>query len=121
MTNKDNKEEPKEEEIIEGIILDVDYGYGMKYKDQENLYLKLEVQAFDGHKYIQLLKKEKIAKILLQFKGNYTTENSLNSCLMHQNIYLLSSDKTNTIPNAIAKMPPQVYPQYTWIYNDNWN
>lgn len=113
-------DEEAEEKIIKGIIVDVNYGYGMKYRDEENLYLKLEVQQFDGHLCVQLFGKDKIGKLLQQFKGNYRGESSLKN-LMHEQIYLLESDKTNTIPNAIAKLPPNEYTQYDWIYNDNWN
>lgn len=112
--------EENEERVIKGIIINIDYGYGMKYKDEENLYLKLEVQQFDGYLCVQLFGQEKIGKLLQQFKGNYRGESSLKN-LMHEQIYLLESDKTNTIPNAIAKLPPNEYTQYDWIYNDNWN
>ena len=108
------------EEIIEGIIINVDYGYGMKYKDEENLYLKLEIQQFDGYLCVQLFGQEKVGKLLQQFKGDYRGESSLNN-LMHRQVYLLASEKVNTIPSAIAKLPPSEYTQYSWVYNDNWN
>ena len=108
-----------EEEIIKGIITKVDYGYGMKYNDAENLYLKLEIQQFDGYKCVQLFSSEKIGKLLIQFKSDYSRELAL-SQLMHRKVYLLG-DKTNGVPNAIAPLPPSEYPQYSWIENDNWN
>ena len=113
--------EENEEKITEGIIIDVDYGFGMKYMDQNNLYLKIEIQMFDGYRCIQLFNQEKIPKLLLQFKSDYITENSFKTCLMHRKVYLLDSDRTNSIPNAIANMPPNLYPQYEWIRNNNWD
>lgn len=110
----------QEEEIIEGVILKADFGYGMKYKDEENLYLKLEVQQFDGYECVQLFGEEKIGKLLQQFKGDYRGEVSV-STLIHRRVYLLGSDMTNSIPNAISKLPPSRYQQYDWVYNDNWN
>ena len=109
-----------EEEIIKGIILEADYGYGMKYKDMEHLYLKLKIQCFDGYECIQLFNQDKIGKLLLQFKGDYKGEMSVQS-LKHQKVFLLSSDRVNSVPSAIAKLPPNTFKQYDWIYNDNWN
>ena len=103
---------------IEGIILDIDYGFGMKYSDIENMYLKLNIQQFNGNTCVQLFKQEDIGKILLQFKGEYRGEISLKT-LKHCQVFL-SSDNVNGIPNAIAKMPPEKYPQYSWIENSNW-
>lgn len=113
-SNKDN------EEIIEGIILRADFGFGMKYKDEENLYLKLEIQQFDGYECVQLFGGDKIGKLLVQFKGDYRGEVSIQT-LVHRRVYLLGSDMTNSIPNAVSKLPPTKYQQYDWIYNDNWN
>lgn len=107
------------EKIMEGVILEADYGFGMKYTDMENMYLKLEIQQFDGHQGIQLFNQEKVGKLLLQFKGDYRGELSLNH-LKHRRVFL-SDESTNGVPNAIAKMPPSDYPQYSWIENDNWN
>lgn len=104
---------------MEGVILEVDYGFGMKYTDMENMYLKLEIQQFDGHQGVQLFNQEKVGKLLLQFKGDYRGELSLNH-LKHRRVFL-SNESTNGVPNAIAKMPPSDYPQYSWIENDNWN
>ena len=108
------------DEIVEGVILRVDYGYGMKFTDPENLYLKLEIMQFDGEESIQLFGQDKVGKLLLQFKGDYRGELSL-SHLKHRRIFLLASKKTNGILDAIAKLPPSKYPQYSWIENDNWN
>lgn len=107
------------EKVMEGVILEVDYGFGMKYTDMENMYLKLEIQQFDGHQGAQLFSQEKVGKLLLQFKGDYRGELSLNH-LKHRRVFL-SDESTNGVPNAIAKMPPSDYPQYSWIENDNWN
>ena len=115
MTDKNDKKE----EVIEGVILDVDYGFGMKYTDMENMYLKLEIQTFEGNQSVQLFGKEKVGKLLLQFKGDYRGELSLKH-LKHRRIFL-SKKTTNGVSNSIAKMPPQEYPQYSWIENDNWN
>lgn len=107
------------EKVMEGVILEVDYGFGMKYTDMENMYLKLEIQQFDGNQGVQLFKQEKVGKLLLQFKGDYRGELSLNH-LKHRKVFL-SDKSTNGVPDAIAKMPPSDYPQYSWIENDNWN
>ena len=107
------------ENIIEGIIIDVDFGYGMKYKDADNLYLKLHIQQFDGFDCIQLFHIDKVGKLLIQFKSDYSRELSLKQ-LVNRRCYLL--DKTvNGVPEAIAVLPPLEYPQYSWIYNDNWD
>ena len=103
-----NNSEDDEEKVIEGIILDVDYGFGMKFKE------------FDGFDCVQLFGNDDIAKLLLQYKGDYRGEISCNT-LKHRRIYLLASDMTNGIPNAVAKLPPSKYPQYSWIYNQNWD
>lgn len=113
------KEVKKEEKVLEGVILDVDYGYGMKYADRENLYLKLEIQQFDGVQCVQLFNQDTIGKLLLQFKGDYRGEISLKH-LKHCTVFL-SEDQTNGVPNKIAKMPPQQFPQYNWIQNNNWD
>lgn len=107
------------EKVMEGVILEVDYGFGMKYTDMENMYLKLEIQQFNGHQGVQLFNQEKVGKLLLQFKGDYRGELSLHH-LKHRRVFL-SDECTNGVPNAIAKMPPSDYPQYSWIENDNWN
>lgn len=110
--------EDSREASIEGIILDIDYGFGMKYADTENMYLKLEIQQFNGRSCVQLFKQDDIGKLLLQFKGDCRGEISLKN-LKHRQIFL-SNDITNGVPNAIAKMPPEKYPQYSWIKNSNW-
>lgn len=109
----------KIEDYLEGIILEADYGFGMKYTDTENMYLKLEIQEFNGNIGIQLFSQDKIGKLLLQFNNEYRGEVSL-SHLQHKRVFL-SKETTNGVPNAIAKMPPELYPQYSWIENDNWN
>lgn len=110
--------EDSREASIEGIILNVDYGFGMKYADTDNMYLKLEIQQFNGHSCVQLFKQDDIGRLLLQFKSDYRGEISLKN-LRHCQIFL-SNDITNGVPNAIAKMPPEKYPQYSWIENSNW-
>lgn len=109
----------EEEKTIEGIIIDVDYGFGMKYADPNNMYLKIEIQMFDGFLCTQLFGIDKIGKLLLQFKGDYRDDTSIKN-LVHQKLYLLD-DRVNSVPSAIAKLPPSQYPQYSWIENDNWN
>ena len=108
------------ENIIEGIIINADFGFGMKYKDINNLYLKIEIQQYDGWVSTQLFRDEKVAKLLMQFKGNYRSDSGVKS-LLHQTVYSLASDKINGVPSAIAVLPPSRYPQYEWIYNDNWD
>ena len=112
-------EKETEKEFQKGVILEADYGFGMKYTDKENMYLKLEIQEFNGNIGIQLFAQDKIGKILLQFNNEYRGEVSL-SHLKHK-IVFLSDKTTNGVPNAIAKMPPNQYHQYEWIENDNWN
>lgn len=109
----------EEEKVIEGIIIRVDYGYGMKYNDPQRLYLKLEIQQFNGAETVQLFREDKIGKLLIQFKRDYTQELSI-SHLKHRRCFLLD-DLTNGVPNAIAVMPPSRYPQYSWVNNDNWD
>lgn len=109
----------EKEKFSEGIILNADYGFGMKYTDAEKMYLKLEIQEFNGNIGVQLFNQDKIGKILLQFNNEYRGELSLKH-LKHKRIFL-SDTTTNGVPDAIAKMPPELYPQYSWIANDNWN
>ena len=107
------------EDYSEGIILDIDYGFGMKYMDKDNMYLKLEIQEFNGNIGIQLFNQKKIGKLLLQFNDEYRGEMSIKH-LKHKRIFL-SKETTNGVPNAVAKMPPELYPQYDWIPNSNWD
>lgn len=106
--------------VVEGIIVSIDFGYGMKYKDENTLYLKMEIQQFDGYLCVQLFRQDKIPVILKQFKKDYTNSISLKS-LLHHKVYLLASESTQAVPDAIAKMPPHEFKEYKWIYNDNWN
>lgn len=110
----------EDDNLIEGIIIKTDFGYGMKYKDEENLYLKLNIQQFDGYECVQLFNMEQVGKLLLQFKGDYRGELSLET-LKHQKVFLLNNEQTHGIPDAIAKLPPEKYTQYSWIYNNNWD
>ena len=80
---------------------------------------KLEIQQFDGNQGVQLFNQEQMSKLLLQFKGDYRGELSLKH-LKHRRIFL-SEATTNGVPDAIAKMPPQQYPQYSWVKNNNWD
>ncbi len=107
------------EPTIQGIIVDVDYGFGMKYAEPNNMFLKLEIQMFNGLLCTQLFGKDKIGKLLLQFKGDYRDDTSIKN-LLHQKLYLLD-EMVNGTPSAIAKLPPSEFPQYSWIENDNWN
>lgn len=112
--------EEETDQIIEGIIIEADFGFNIKYTDLEHLYLKLIVQQFDGFLSTQLFKADKIGKLLQQFRGDFHGELSIKT-LVHQRVFLLESEKTNSICDAIAKLPPEKYPQYSWVYNDNWN
>ena len=108
-----------EKDYIEGIITRVDFGYGMKYQDPQKLYLKLEIQQFDGRDSVQLFREEKVGKLLLQFKYEYSRELSINQLRLRR--CYLCKETTNGFCDAIAVMPPEQYPQYSWIENDNWN
>lgn len=110
-----NKKDP----IIEGIIIDVDLGYGLKYKDPNSIFLQLEIQMFDGFLCTQLFGMDKIGKILIQFKSDYRNNTSVKQ-LLHRKVYLLD-ENINKTPSAIAPLPPSEYPEYKWIENDNWN
>ena len=107
-------------QIIQGIILKADFGFGMKYRDKENLYLKLEIQDFEGYECVQLFGMGKVEKLLLQFKSDYRSESSIQN-LVHQRLVLLQDDDIHAMPSAIAKLSPLEYPQYDWIENDNWS
>ncbi len=107
-------------QVIEGVIIQADFGFGMKYRDEENLYLKLEILDFEGHECVQLFGMDKVGKLLLQFKGDYCSESSISN-LTHQRLYLLQDDSVHAMPSAIAKLPPADYPQYDWVKNDNWS
>ena len=109
----------EEEKVIEGIITRVDYGYGMKYNDPQRLYLKLEIQQFNGAESVQLFREDKIGKLLIQFKHDYSQELSINQLKLRR-CYLLDKS-TNGVCDAIAVMPPSLYPQYSWVSNDNWD
>ena len=109
--------------IIEGIIMEADYGYGLKYKDQDTLYLKLRVQQFDGWECIQLFKGEKISQILDQFKGDYYNYISINQ-LVGRKLVLLQNEVATQVPDAISCKrinDPRGKTDYDWIENDNWN
>ena len=115
-----NFKSKKKERIIEGIILTVDLGFGMKYKDETNMFLKMSIQQFDGYECVQLFHEDKIKPILRQFKKDYSEDVSLKS-LIHHKVYLLASEQTNGVPDAISKLPPSEYDGYEWIYNNNWD
>ena len=108
------------QQIIEGIVLDVDYGYGLKYKDLDHVFLKLEIQQFDGTPSTQLFSCEKVPQILQQFKNEYSPQSSLTS-LYHRRLYLLKENSNTITADAISVLPPQGDIKFEWIYNDNWN
>ena len=56
----------QKEEIIQGVILGIEYGYGMKFMDPEHLYLKLEIQQFDGEISVQLFKERAVNQHLIR-------------------------------------------------------
>lgn len=97
----------------EGIILNVDYGFGMKFNDKNNLYLKLEIQGFDGYSCIQLFREEKIGELLSQYKSENFDISSVQS-LVHRRIYL-SNKKEYGTPSAVSQ------DSLNWISNDNWD
>ena len=109
--------------IIEGIIMDADYGFGLKYKDQDTLYLKLKIQQFDGWECIQLFRGEKISQLLKQFKGDYYNYISVKQ-LVGRKLVLLQNEFSSQIPDAISckRVDDSLDPKkYEWIVNDNWD
>lgn len=108
------------QQIIEGIVLDVDYGYGLKYKDLNHMFLKLEIQQFDGTPCTQLFKCDKVPQILQQFKNQYGPQSSLSN-LHHHRLYLLKENGNSVTADAIAMLPPQGDTKFEWIYNNNWD
>ena len=109
-----------QQQIVEGIITDVDLGYGLKYKDLDHMFLKLEIQQFDGTPSTQLFNCDKISKILKQFKGQYGPQSSLQN-LYHHRLYLLKENGNSVTADAIAMLPPQGDTKFEWIYNNNWD
>lgn len=109
-----------EQHIIEGIIIGVDYGYGLKYKDLNHIFLKLEIQQFDGVPCTQLFVAEKVPAILKQFKSEYGPQSSLKD-LLHHRLYLLKENGNSVTADAIAMLPPEGDTNFEWIYNNNWD
>lgn len=104
---------------MQGVILTADFGFGMKYKDSNGLYLKLEIQQYDGFVCTQLFRVERIPTLLKEFQPDYTEEITINN-LVHQTVYL-SSKTTQSVPDAIAKLPPSEFKDYQWFKNNNWD
>ena len=100
--------------IIEGIIIEMDMGYRMKYKDEDNIYIKMVIQQFDGYECTQLFKLNKLETLLKEFSSHHE-EISIKH-LVHQKV-ILSDDSTNGVPDKIAK---PVSGKPNWIENDNW-
>ena len=69
--------EEETDQIIEGIIIEADFGFNIKYTDLEHLYLKLIIQQFDGFLSTQLFKVDKVGKLLQQFRGDFHGELSV--------------------------------------------
>lgn len=108
-----------DKEPRKGIIIEVDCGFGVKFRDMESLFIKILVQEYNGTTSTHLFTVSDTAKLLQQYKSRYNNETTLNS-LIHEEV-VLSETKTNSISDAIARNNPEKYPQYEWIYNSNWN
>lgn len=115
-----NKNNNVTERVIYGIIMDADIGYGLKYKDENNLYLKLHIQQFDNFECTQLFKIDRLDEILNEFCKNYTNTSTVNE-LVHQRVCLNTSDNHDGVPNAIAKKNPNQNKDSHWVYNNNWD
>ena len=105
--------------VVYGVILDADIGYGLKYKDENNLYLKLDIQQFDNFECTQLFKIDRLDEILNEFCKNYTNTSTVKE-LVHQRVCLNASDNHEGIPNAISKYNPNHNKNSHWVYNNNW-
>ena len=107
------------EDVSEGIILNADFGYGMKFNDSENLYLKLEIQDFNGYSTIQLFNMENIPQVLKQFQSDVYPAVSIQS-LIHRKVFLLNLNKIKGTPSAITAKNPD-NEDVVWICNNDWD
>ena len=114
-----NKNISGNDRVVYGVILDVDIGYGLKYKDEHNLYLKLDIQQFDNFECTQLFRIDRLDEILNEFCKNYTNTSTVRE-LVHQRVCLNASDNYDGVPNAIAKNNPKHNKNSHWVYNNNW-
>lgn len=104
-----------EDKVVKGIILYADFGYGLKFKDSEELFLKLEIQGFDGYFTTQLFNMENTLILLKMFKSDYSPVNSIHS-LKHRKVCLLKkSNSSNPVAISVSKHP------YEWVYNNNYD
>lgn len=107
-------------QYIEGVILDVDVGFGMKYKDPNNIYLKLVIQQYDGYECTQLFRINRLNDLLNMYSISYSDESTIKQ-LIHQKVFLLTSEQTDGVPDAISKVPPTDKKFTEWFRNDNWS
>lgn len=106
------------EDVIGGIIIGVDFGYGMKFNDSDELYCKLEIQEFTGFTCIQLFNMDSIKELFSQFESEVYQTVSLQT-LLHRKVYLLNQ-RLNSTPVAITGINPNEDGS-EWIYNNNWD
>ena len=84
------------------------------------MFLKLEIQQFDGTAVTQLFAADKVPQILKQFKNEYGTQSALSN-LHHHRLYLLKENGSSVMADAIAMLPPEGNVNFEWIYNNNWD
>lgn len=94
--------------MSEGIIISVDYGFGMKYGDEDEPYLMLEIKQTNNWQCFQYFHNDNIRKVLEHFN-----EKKINK-LLYKTVELGEMPNSTLNPNRI---------RYTladdWLYNDN--
>lgn len=94
--------------MSEGIIISVDYGFGMKYGDEDEPYLMLEIKQTNNWQCCQYFHNDNIRKVLEHFN-----EKKINK-LLYKTVELGEMPNSTLNPNRI---------RYTladdWLYNDN--
>lgn len=108
----------KKDNVTQGVILSADVGYGMKYGDEKNMYLKLTIQMFDGYECVQLFNFDRISEVLDAFPNSYDSV-SINK-LVHRTCYLLTNNDDKGVPDAITYLPPDDN-GHDWVFNNNWD
>lgn len=98
--------------IKQGVVIDVDFGYNLKYKDPDNLFMKLEIMLFDdGQSVVQLFDVENAGRLLAQL--NQHTKSA--QTLLHEKVYLQQSE-IDIMPSSVS-----VSFDYDWVENNNWD
>lgn len=94
--------------MSKGIIISVDYGFGMKYDDEDEFYLMLEIKQTNNWQCCQYFHNDNIRKVLEHFN-----EKKINK-LLYKTVELGEMPNSTLNPNRI---------RYTladdWLYNDN--